>query len=79
MYMYNLFFIFRRRKDHLLSPVPENFSGRAMNSSSSDVGFGIGVRGWNFGPQSVSLSRGSMHHSMESVSEMLYTCTCTSI
>lgn len=56
-----------RRKDHLLSPVPENFTGRAMNSSSSDVGVGIGVRSWKFGPQSVSLSRGSMHHSMESV------------
>lgn len=55
------FFIFRRRKDHiLLSPVPENIS-KSVSSEVSDSGFG--------GPHPFSTAglAGPAHHSMDNV------------
>ena len=59
----------RRRNDYLLSPVPENMSGRQVaNSSASDVGVVIGnTRGWM---GSGHLGNGPLHRSMEMVSQL---------
>ncbi len=73
MYMYSVYmvYLYSRRNDHLLSPVPENTSGRLNNSSFSDVGVALSTnRGWNqsHGPMPGQLGNRPLHRSMEMVS-----------
>ena len=66
----------RRRIDYLLSPVPENMSGRQVpNSSASDVGVVMGnTRGWM---GSGHLGNGPLHRSMEMVRQLPYYASVT--
>ena len=69
-----------RRNDHLLSPVPENMTGRPMNSSASDVGVVLSssARGWSHGHMMGGpLGNGPLHRSMELVTNIIIImCTC---